>query len=765
MSPGWGRSQPGDNKEWDAAMNYSTAYGRESTQSPLDIARGHLRDGWSVTPLQHGQKKPALDNWRELRVTEANLPQHFNGQPMNFGGLTGEPSGWRVVVDLDAPETVTLAEEFLPPTGLVHGRPGKPGSHQVYIVEGARTERFKDVDGVSLVEILSTGAQVVLPGSLHPAEEEYRWECDGEPTVVPAEELRFAVMKLASAAMIARHYPVEGSRNDAGMALTGFLMRSGWDKDETRRFVTAVAKVAGDDEWRERGRCAEYTAQKLEHGEDVTGGPRLAELLRDGRKVVRRLRAWLNLGRESAPRLADAQALTDAGNARRLVERHGEDLRYVTNLGFLLWDGRRWVRDEEGLRVLQLAKETINSIFDEAKAELDSRRREELAKHASRSLSRQRLEAMVALARSEPEVRTDLRDLDADPLLLNVLNGTIDLRTNELRPHDRDDLLTKLAPVEYDLAADCPEWLRFLDRIMGGNPRLIQYLRRFVGYALTGETREKAVLIGHGGGDNGKTTFVETLQGLLGEDYAMTTPEATIAATRNDAIPNDVARLRAARLVVVSETSENLRLNEGRVKAMTGRNRLAARFLHAEWFEFAPEFKLFIETNHRPQIQGTDDAVWNRLKLVPFTVTIPKAEQDKGLPDKLRAELPGILRWALEGCAEWQREGLGEPPEVMDATREYRDESDLLAEFLDARCVRDKGNERVWVHASSLYTEYVTWCDANRERALSQKALSQKLQERGVGRKRVAGAWRWVGLGLKERPMDRQFDDFRMTGI
>src|SRR5439155_4535552 len=374
--------------------------------------------------------------------------------------------------------------------------------------------------------------------------------------------------------------------------------------------------------------------------------------------------------------------------------------------------------------------------------------REKLLKHALRSEQAARMQGMVTLAQSEPGIPVKPDQLDADPWALNVLNGTLDLRTGQLRPHRREDLITKLAPVVYDHEARYPLFLAFLDRIFAGNTELIGFVQRAVGYSLTGDVRERVLLILWGGGANGKSTLLETLRSMLG-DYAMRTPTETLLVKHDGAIPNDVARLRGARFVSASEADEGKRLAEAQIKDMTGGETLSARFMRAEWFDFKPEFKLWLATNHKPVIRGTDKAIWDRIRLVPFNVRIPDGEQDKGLGAKLRAELPGILAWAVEGCLAWQRDGLGIAQDVQAATASYRAEMDVLAVFIGDVCTVSPAAK---VSSKLLFSRYSKWCEANGERPLSQRALGEKLREKGFEPGKVGhrGTRGWLGIGIAE---------------
>jgi putative DNA primase/helicase len=432
---------------------------------------------------------------------------------------------------------------------------------------------------------------------------------------------------------------------------------------------------------------------------------------------------------------------TDISNSRRFREMHGDKARYSTQSGWLIWDGRRWQRDDTR-EVERLARQVALSIYQEAVDAESKEMRQTLADWAKKSESAQKLSAMLQLARSELGIAVKPDIFDCDLWLLNLNNGTLNLMDGKLRPHARDDFITRATPIDYDPQATCPLWLRFLDRIFDGSVSLIQYVQKIAGYCLTGDTREQEFYISYGCGANGKTTFVKTLLHVLGE-YAVQSPIETFMVKRNEGISNDLARLAGARLVAATESEANQRLAESLVKAVTGGDKITARFLHQEFFDFVPRFKLILSTNHKPRIVGTDHALWRRIRLVPFEVTIPKTEQDRELSAKLEAEAPGILKWCVDGCLLWQLEGLDPPAVVASASSDYRGDMDTLGEFLDTCCTLE---EHATATAKDLYGSYVAWLEENKDQGLSKRAFGLALAERGFKPDRTSKERLWHGL-------------------
>jgi putative DNA primase/helicase len=457
---------------------------------------------------------------------------------------------------------------------------------------------------------------------------------------------------------------------------------------------------------------------------------------------------------------------TDLGNARLLVRHFGRDLRHCHPWKKdLVWDGRRWHQDNTG-QLERWAKEVARILFREG-LNAEGAERKKLVAHALKSESAKSIRATAALARSEPGVPVLPDDLDKDQWLLNCVNGTLDLRSGRLREHRREDGLTKLCPTAFRPGAPCPTWESFLARIFNGNGELVSYLRRVLGYCLTADTREHCLWILWGAGSNGKSTLLETVLSVLGPDYSLTAAP-DLLLSKGDAHPTERADLFGRRFVVSVETDDGRRLAEGFVKTLTGGDRQRARRMREDFWEFLPSHKVFLCTNHKPQVRGTDHAMWRRLRLVPFTVTFWNPDdaehrgrlpdglvQDKALRDKLRAEAPGILDWCVRGCLEWQAEGLGMPDAVRAATAAYRNEQDLVAGFL-AECCIEGSDFRC--RRSDLYGRFERWCEQNGEAKGSNlpsgRKFGEALTDRGFERYTSNGTWyRGLTLWQDEEPV------------
>jgi putative DNA primase/helicase len=441
---------------------------------------------------------------------------------------------------------------------------------------------------------------------------------------------------------------------------------------------------------------------------------------------------------------------TDAGNGERFIARHGQDVRYVpTWRTWLVWDGVRW-RQDDVCELERRAKETARAIHLEADT-IEGVDRSATFKHAASSEDARKLRAMLTCAQAEAGIAVRPDAFDAHPMLFNCANGTVNLTSGALCAHARANLLTKRSPVTFDQTAECPRWLKFLDRIFDQDQQVIEYVQRAMGYTITGDTQEQVLHLLHGHGQNGKSTFLEVFADLMG-DYGMQADFTSFLDGKAGGPRDDIARLAGARMVRSSEVGEGKRLNESLIKSLTGQDTIAARFLYSKTFEFRPVFKLWFAANHKPVIRGTDLAIWRRIRLIPFLVTIPPDDRDPELADKLRAELPGILNWVIAGALDWHRKGLKAPPIVQIVTDQYRAESDVMGAFLDECC--ETGNT-LEVPASELYRGFKRWCEENGEWCPSQTHFGRRMDDRGFGSRKSNGVKIRKGLKLGELAASR----------
>jgi putative DNA primase/helicase len=438
--------------------------------------------------------------------------------------------------------------------------------------------------------------------------------------------------------------------------------------------------------------------------------------------------------------------LTDVGNAERLVDRCLDEVRFVPGWGcWMLWDGTRWRRDDAN-RIMEHAKATARAIMEEVQRATDFDTRKALATHAIRSESAARLQAMIDLAASDPGVVASAQTFDTGVNRLNLQNGTLNLKSYDFPAHQRSAYLTKLIPIEYHPNATCPVFERFLERILP-DPKVRAFTQRALGYSLTGSTIEQCLFILWGSGANGKSTLLEVVRDIFGE-YATSSPIDTFLAKRDVGIQNDLARLCGVRFVTAVESGANRSIAEPLIKQLTGGDTITARRLYEEFFEFRPTFKIWLATNHKPRIRGTDHAIWRRIRLIPFTTTIPDGEQDKSLKDKLKAEHPGILRWMIDGAGAWLRDGLGQPEAVASATKAYRAEQDQLAGFFDECCVTAPD---LTTPTKAVYTAYVSWAESAGEQVFTMREFGAVLSDRGFTTgKSSGGVSVRTGIGLRD---------------
>ena len=725
--------------ERKATLRVAPSMSRGTTM--LDHALAYALAGWAVFPCHNiasGRctcgspkckspgKHPRTRNGFKGATSDESLIRDWWGQwpDANIGGATGTPSG-RVVLDVDprsgGDESLAKLErehDRLPETVL--SLTGGAGQHLLFRPNSYRLKSVNGKLGPGL-DFKADGGYVVLPPSGHASGATYEWDTQRHPDRVQLADLPEWICLVVNGGGLAGSETVAVSSKGPGRhdQLLIQTMRDAvrYSKDETLQ-----------------------RALDSDVGRDLVAEGRRSEIERMVDGAYRKLE--LECGCE----------FTDAGNGKLFAQLWGDSVRYDHSAKrWLVWSGKHWHHDTNAA-VHRMAKETGRVMLAEAE-KIESRDEHEQAMRWARaSRSKHRIEAMLAMAQSEEGIAINTDVLDSDIWLLNVQNGTLDLHSCKLHGHRPEDMVTHVLPVAYDADAKCPRWERFLREVFKTNSQpnleLISWVQRAVGYTLTGDVSEHCLFLLYGTGRNGKSTFLELLLALFA-DLSRVANFDTFVVKRNEAVRTDIARLRGARLVTSIENDSERRLSESTVKSLTGGDTLMARHLYGREFEFAPTFKLWLAGNRKPDIRGTDTAIWSRIKLIPFTVSFDGEARDPHLKEKLLTELPGILEWAVAGLRGYhQQKGLGSCSEVEHWTEAYREEQDVIGHFIRDVCVLGESHE---IGNTELYQAYVAWCEGLREAPLKQRMFSMRMDERdGLVRDRSGSKGRfWKGIAIR----------------
>lgn len=770
----------------------------KNKKKPTKLSRAlqYASHGWSVLPLHsirngcctcsaaakcnHPGKHPRTPNGVKDATTELKtIKSWWTGWPdANIGIATGRPSNL-FVLDVDGDR----GEASLKALKTEHGRllktvtvrTGK-GRHLYFRCE-ADTLVGNSIGRLGKgIDVRGDGGYVVAPGSVHASGAEYEFF---DQRGLDEIEIAFGPEWLLDLVRKDSSNRIETTEEvNIDPIPEGKLDRARSYADSARlRELERLAKAPMHQRNHTLNIAAFRLGQLMPYGildpaaitEDLTGVARNIGL--DESEIVPTITSGLNAGRRHPRRLpflkshqhigdveppqkskdAVTKQLarlgeTDTDNAQRFANRFGTKALYTPGRGWLAFDGKRWRPDDVG-QVVELAKATARLIAAESAYLQSDSARAERSSFAKQSLSKGSLDRMIELAKSLLAV--DDARLDANPWLLNVENGTIDLKTGRRERHDPRDLLTKIAPVKANQRAKCPKFKKFLKRISGDDSRLRKFIQKAVGYSLTGITTEQVLFFVYGkSGSNGKSTLVNLIRDMLG-DYGLHTPTETLLVKQYDnAIPADLARLDGARMVTAIEANFNRHLDEARIKSMTGGEPITARFMRQNYFQFVPVLKLWLVANDQPRVRGTDEAFWRRVRVIPLTIKIPEAERDPDLPNKLRNEWPGILAWAVRGCLKWQNSSLGMPRVVERATKGWRKEMDHLKRFVSEQIDIAPG---IKVGASQLFDRYGHWCAQQGEQSLKVQDFKQRLQEvLDVTHTRVKGRSWWRGIKLRD---------------
>lgn len=438
----------------------------------------------------------------------------------------------------------------------------------------------------------------------------------------------------------------------------------------------------------------------------------------------------------------------DTGNAQRLRDAYGDYIRYsYIRKNWYYYDGKIWQIDQEGM-IKMLVDKTVEKMKNEALFIPEDTDEEEIQKAFTKHIKATRSSKGKTNMLKETEHLTSVKpsQFDSDIDLFNVQNGYLDLKTSTLMEHDKSKYFTKISNVEFTDKIGCSLWLEFLDQIFDGDKALIDYMQRAVGYSLSGSTQEQMMFILYGNGRNGKSVFLDIITEMFGSYATNIQPQTIMVKQQSSGANSDIARLAGARLVTTTEPNEGVRLDEGLVKQLTGGDKVTARFLYENEFDFIPQFKLWMATNHKPIIRGTDDGIWRRLAIIPFTVQIPENKIDYNLTNKLKREITAILNWAVEGYSKWQKDGLKEPEIIKQQRQEYRVEMDSIECFIEECCIKDP---QYRVQAKSLFTEYKNWASDNGQYMMSSTKFGREMGKK-FNKLKTDGAIHYTGIRLLE---------------
>ena len=732
----------------------------------------HIFDqpGAAFVLLRAGEKYPPVEKeWQRKLHTFREAADHAKN-----GGNVGVMAGFGYIgLDLDDPTAFTGLQ--LPPTCRWETRKGRYGLwfKALDITEALQTIKKKPdqaqlklfKDGKPCGEVKLQRTYQVIPPSWKTLEDGSRADYRLLDSIPPATiELSRLLADLLAIGITFSSKLEQNTEKLENMGREARQERAETDEQRTRRYAEAAlnsevarlqSTVEGDRNsrlYRSAANLGEFVAVGVLSEDEVVASLALvADKKGLGIDEIRRtIRSGLDTGKQHPREIPDqiqrGFELTEGGNASRLEELCSDELRYCHTHGkWLIWRGGRWQIDLDG-GANRLAQKVINNLYREAANADGKDERNAIAKFAKETDSRKGISNMLALAGNRLTFAITADQLDTDPWLLGGSDITFDLKAGSIRAPRREDLITKAIGARYDANAECPTWEQFLERIFGGDEELINYIKRAVGYCLTGSIAEQVFFFCYGSGANGKSVFLATLRALLGE-YAKQADFSTFLVQRNEKVRNDLAALAGARVITAIEAEEGSRLSMQVIKAWTGGDPITARFLFSEHFTFQPVGEIWLAANNKPAISERNHAAWRRVQLIPFNVTIPEAEQDKNLEVKLLAELPGILNWALDGLAEYLKIGLKTPPAVRLATAKYREENDSLEAFISECCDVDKLKV---CKNSDLYSQYQSFCAMSGLKALSPHKFTPELNAReGIKSTKSKHGVNWLGIALK----------------
>ena len=693
-------------------------------------------------------KRPIAPDWLKNGKTFANA----KADSTNVGLILGEQSGI-LDIDLDCREAKALSDIMLPEAIAVFDRGSADSGHYLFRASSFGPRKTFNSEGVksTLVELRGDGSQTMIPPSVHPNGEALVFTSSNlKAPEVRYEDLLKSVNLLAACSEIAQNWR-EGHRHDLALAFAGLCLKQDVEHNLVTQIVQRICDINGDLDVDDRLNA--IRTSYAQSADSLLGYNGLVDCLGQSKakRIADRIAAYSS--QEFSSDIAVMEPMEgDLVNFGQFSDRSnvteakvgtvfsrwldGKAVYVVEKKQWMIWNGSYWEADQ-----CAHIKKLAYHFVQDAKAALVDLKSFTDATNLSSFESVQRLENISKFAAIDRAVKAS--EFDTDTFVLATKDKWIDLKTGQPSNPNPNVLVSKAISVSYTPEAECPVFLNFLNDVFESNQELIRFVQQAVGYSLTGSTSEQCLFIMIGDGANGKSTFINVINKLLGS-YGTTAASHTLIANGGGSIGDDLVDLIGARLITVSETEEGQSLAEAKIKQMTGGDTLKARPLYGTFVEFSIIGKLWLATNNLPQINNTDHGIWRRIKAIPFNRTFTAKEQDKHLSDKLMAELPGILNWAIQGCLGWQKDELQTPQIIEDQVAEYKSAMDSITQFIQDECEVDKDHSYA---ASKFYQAYRDWCSGAGRKPQSQTAFKRSLEKlNGVYQHRSSNGLQWHGI-------------------
>lgn len=691
----------------------------EPSNPYLEAALSYAARGWRVFPLVPLQKVPLSggNGFKDATTDPQVIRRWWADTPRaNVGirtGLYEDGTCGPAVVDWD-PAAVSLFQKLRRSLTASPVAKTPRGGYHYYVLADERIRTRAGV--VRGLDYRGEGGYIVAPPSAT-ARGAYTWT-NYRPDNIELEELPgFLEQELGNQALLQAIADAEsGTRNATGFKLACQLRDRGVDLEAAWDYFSFYQSIVTAPE-------DPYTEEEARRSLDL---------------------AYSQESRDPPGQVERHMLRTDLGNGRLFAQRYATHLRYVEEWSsWMYWTGSIWESSDVYARAC--AQETVDHLYKEALRVPDLNERDAAIKHALASQRSSRIDGMLreAHAQSHITVRADL--FDTRPGLLNLANGTYELRTNELREPDRNDHLTLVTPVVYDPTADCPLWKKFVLWTQGGDQEMADFIQTAIGYTLAGDPVEQKLFFLYGTGENGKSTFATTLRELFGPYGQRIRSDTLMAKQRTNRDQEDLVSIKGRRFVVATEIDDGYAWSEALVKDLTGGESIKAYRLYERSIEFMPTHVVWVYGNHKPTVRGTDHAIWRRFVLIPFEQKVAEEDKDKYLGTKLRAELSGILNWALEGYRRWAASGLPKPGRIAHAVQNYRESQDILGQMLDEKFLLVPGDDKVFIKGELAYATYEQFCELmGVKRPLGYNKFVGELEHRGFPRKYISVQGRQV---------------------